>query len=537
MDVLHGLAIVIYVVGRWSLLVLWFALTLPARLVSYRANQRRKGGTHGSARWASRLAQFWHGAIRGEGVILGRGAFGRLIRFSRDGLVMVFATTGAGKGLGVVIPTLLTYRGSMVVTDPKGENYAVTRRQRSRYGHIRMLNPTDPLHSDRYNPMDIIRVGTPNEADDAQALASLLVMPDDYAQHWDRKAVSTLKALILHTLHEPTASRSLASVRRLSVGSANTLVTTLEDIMTDSPSLAAREIASGVLTSAVGKDGNISEEFQSVLSNLHKATEPWSAGAPAGVLSGSSTFALSELVTDVSTLYLCVDEDVLEVYGPWLRVMVGCTLKTLTRAKMTPPKRKVTLLLDEVAVLGRLDVLETQSGLLRAYCTPVLIWQSLPQIYKIYGEGAKAFLANASARVFFGVNDNETADYVSSMLGNQTSLSSSFGVSQSSEAWSPRNKREGLSESGYSLLDPAEVQRLPLYRTIIKFRHVPFPILCRRIDYRKIWRWRGQWDSWRGSVIRGFHTPPTMSPDTETVPLPAHLPPSRSTTGPSASSV
>ncbi|PYE30025.1 type IV secretory system conjugative DNA transfer VirD4/TraG family protein [Rhizobium sp. PP-F2F-G38] len=166
--------------------------------------------------------------------------------------------------------------------------------------------------------------------------------------------------------------------------------------------MAAREIAAWFLTSARGKEDEFSPEFRSVLSNTQKATEPWSAGSPAGQLSQSSTFDLADLSRETVTLYLCVDEDLLTVYERWLRVMVGCTIKTLTRVKANRPKRKVVLLLDEDAVLGRLDPLESQSGLLRAYCTPVLIWQNLPQVQKIYGDDARAFLANASAGVFRG---------------------------------------------------------------------------------------------------------------------------------------
>ncbi|MQW85968.1 type IV secretory system conjugative DNA transfer family protein [Sinorhizobium saheli] len=439
----------------------------------------RSIGTHGTARWASRFEQWWHGAIRGEGPILGRGAFGRLVRFSSDGLVMVFAATGSGKGVGIVLPTLLTYKGSLVVTDPKGENYAVTRRHRAALGTVRMLNPTDLPRSDRLNPMSIIRIGTPHEADDAAALAKLMVMPEKDGGHWDNKAISLLKGMILHTLHEPPASRTLATVRRMSIAEPSVFLDTLEDIALYSPSIAAREIAAGFLISAKGRGGELSGEFKSIVSNMQKATEPWSIGAPAGQLSCTSTFDLTDLVAEPTTLYLCVDEDLLDVYAPWMRVMVGCVLKTLTRAKGKPPKRKVGLLLDEVAVLGPLDQLEKQSGLLRAYCTPILIWQSLPQIFAIYGIGAKAFLANASARVFFGVNDNETAQYVTSMVG-QASVS-----------------RPGKPQGGYWLLDAAEVQRLPVKRAIIKMRNVPYPVYSRRIDYRAVWRWRGRWDSWR----------------------------------------
>lgn len=496
------LVILLFKSAFWTLTFLrkacWWMLRLLFRMARKR---RRKGGSHGSSRWATRWEQLRHGAITGEGIILGRGAFRRLLRFSSDGMVMVFASMGSGKGLGVVIPSLLTYRGSMVVTDPKGENYEITRRHRATFGKVRMLNPTDLERSDRYNPMDIIRAGTPNEADDAAALASLMIKPDAREAHWDDKAASMLKALILHTLHEPSQSRILAAVRRLSVGTPHVFLSMLEDITENSPSLAAREIAAGFLTSALEPGGGLSSEFKSILSNLQKATEPWSAGSPAGVLSSSSTFDLAELTTETSTLFLCVDEDVLTVYERWLRVMVGCALKTLTRAKVAPPKRKVVLLLDEVAVLGRLDPLERQSGLLRAYCTPVLIWQNLPQIYDVYGRGAEAFLANTTARVFFGINDNSTATYVANMLGNMTTLSSSSGISHSGELWDHGNRQKGQSESGYWLLDPAEVQRLPLTRTIVKLRNVPYSIVGRRIDYRKVRRWRGRWDQWRGTTV------------------------------------
>ncbi|UIK04825.1 type IV secretory system conjugative DNA transfer family protein [Neorhizobium galegae] len=497
----------------------WWLARLPFK---FHRKQRRQGNPHGSARWATRWEQWRKGAISGEGVILGRGAFGRLLRFSTDGLVMVFAATGAGKGLGIVIPSLLTYRGSMVVTDPKGENYAITRRHRSKLGTIRMLNPSDLARSDRYNPMDIIRKDTPSESDDAAALAALMVKSDARESHWDDKAASLLKALLLHVLHEPTASRNLATVRRLSVGTPEVFIATLGEIANESPSLAAREIAAGFLTTAMGKDGGFSPEFSSILSNAQKATEPWSAGAPAGQLSQTSTFDLNNLTTSVKTLYLCVEEDVLEVYGPWLRVMVGCILKTFTRAKANRPKRKVVMLLDEVAVLGRLETLESQSGLLRAYCTPVLIWQNMPQMRKVYGEEAKAFLANASARVFFGTTDNDTAQYVSVMVGHTTTLSSSTGTSHSGNAWSQENRQQGKSESGYWLVDPAEVQRLPLTRTIIKLRDVSSSILGCRIDYRKIRRWRGLWDRWDGSRPTGFNNEPVMpvEPGSRTLPPP-----------------
>lgn len=486
----------------------WWLLRMLGRGVRWlfglalRDRRARREGVHGTARFATRWELLRGGVLSGKGPVIGRGPWGRLIRFTSDGLVFVFAATGAGKGIGIVVPTLLDYPGSILVTDPKGENYAITRRRRERFGKVRMLSPTDLVHSNRLNPLDIVRVGSDLEADDARALARLMVKPDAREAHWDDKALSLLTALILHTLREPPETRTLAHVRALSVGGPETFRATLEEIAYNSSSTLAAETASGFLSQIPQEPSSKAGEFESVLSNVQKATEQWSAGSPAGRLSGASDFSLDELVDGVCTLYLCVDEELLQVYERWLRVMTGCVLATLTRAKYRPRSRhKVVLLLDEVAVLGPLDPLEKQSGLLRAYCTPVLIWQSMPQVRRVYGDGAAAFLANASCRVFFGINDNDTATYVSTMVGNTTTLSRSTGVSQSSDAWLRHNQQQGHSESGYWLLDPSEVQRLPVNRLVAKFRDIPFSTLAGRLNYRKMLRWRGMWDEWRGQSL------------------------------------
>ncbi|WP_428031399.1 type IV secretory system conjugative DNA transfer family protein [Ancylobacter sp.] len=290
--------------------------------------------------------------------------------------MMVFAATGAGKGIGIVIPTLLDYPGSILVTDPKGENYAITAAYRRQVGTVRMMNPADLVLSDRWNPMDIIRAKTGLEADDAKALAKLMIKPDAREAHWDDKAASLLTALILHTLRAPPELRHLGHVRRLSVGGIEAMRDTLEEIVRDG-SVAAAEIASGFLGQIPQKPTTKAGEFESVLSNVQKATEPWSSGSAAGQLSRRSTFALSDLVSEVTTLFLCVDEELLPVYDRWLRVMTGCVIAQIMRSKHQPRRYpKVLLLLDEVAVLGPLESLERQAGLLRAYCTPVLIWQA-----------------------------------------------------------------------------------------------------------------------------------------------------------------
>lgn len=487
--------------GVWTfrgLKLLGRILLWALRLVTRRKGRySRRSGSHGTARFAYAWEILWSGALFGAGPILGKGRFGRLLRFSTDGIVHVFAATGAGKGLGVVIPTLLTYPGSMFVTDPKGENYAITQRRRRTFGPVYMLNPMELAASARFNPLSIVRKDTPDEADDAALLARYMHKPEGKGTHWDDRALELLQAFILHAVHGPAELRTLAQVRTLAVGGPETLRATLQEIAATSPAVKAQEIASGFLTTAgsgQGEDG----EFRSILSTMQKSTVVWSRGSPGGIISAESTFSLSDLVTQPGTLYLCVDEDKLEVYAPWLRVMTGCMFTAVLRAKRTPGRRrKLVMLLDEVAALGPLDVLQKNAGLLRAYCTPVLIWQHLLQALDVYGERAgMSLLANATARVMFGTNDNDTADYAARMLGNATVLSKSEGTSQASDAWLRHQQSNNQSEGGYWLLDPAEVQRLPLTRVLIRLRNCRYPIHTRRLNYRWRLRWWGRFDRW-----------------------------------------
>jgi type IV secretion system protein VirD4 len=512
MDVLVGLLRLLTLLMKG---LFWLLGRLFAAIFQRRPNRKQ---AHGSARWANIWEQWWGGTLSGSGIILGRGAVGRLIRYTRDGMVMVFANTGAGKGVGVVVPTLLTYPGSMLVTDPKGENYAITSRHRATLGKVRMLNPLELGKSDCFNPMDVIRRGSYLEVDDAASLAKLMVKPDARESHWDDKAVTVVKCLILHALHQPPENRTLAYVRRLSAGDGGGFADTLQDIADASPSLAARDIASTIMRSAFKPDGSMSDEYASILSNVDKATESWSDTAPSGMMALMSTFKLEELLEETTTLYICVPEEFLDHYSRWMRVMVGCVLNTLTRQKDRQPLHKVMLLLDEVRVLGRLDQLEHQAGLLRAYCIPVLIWQNLPQIRAVYRDGADAFMATATCRAFFGTEDDITGTHVASMLGNTTTFSTSMGVSQSSDAWLQQQHQQGQAESGYWLLDPAEVQRIRPNRIIIKARGVPYPIFAKRIDYRRIWRWKGRWDSWR---TQSGKRPPVLPAHPYMAPVPA----------------
>lgn len=140
----------------------------------WRARQSRHVMTYGSARWASNREIEQAGLHHDAGVMLGRHS-GRYLRHDGPEHVMAFAPTRSGKGVGLVVPTLLSWTGSAVVHDIKGENWQLTAGWRSRFSHCLLFNPTDP-RSARYNPLLEVRRGA-HEVRDVQNIADILVDP------------------------------------------------------------------------------------------------------------------------------------------------------------------------------------------------------------------------------------------------------------------------------------------------------------------------------------------------------------------------
>lgn len=487
----------VHLAARLLLLALWAAwklLKALGRLFLWMLLrwQTSLGAGLGTARFATRWEMFRAGVRRGHGPIVGR--IGRsFLRFNKDGMVTVFAPMGAGKGVGIVIPNLLSYRGSIVCTDIKGENRTITERQRKRLGKVRALDTLKPHCSDKFNPLDMVRTGTWHERDDAEALAKLMVMPDGHESHWDTKAEGMIACLILHTVRLEPSRRTLAQIRNFSTLPPESFKQLLQAIGLEGPAAAA-ELAASFLAMET------SEEFKSVLSNVEKATRVWTAGGPAAHVTSESTFDLGELIEQTTTLYLVVDEEKLAVYAGFLRVMVGCAINALTRAKSRKrPRHKVLLLLDEAAALGSLEPLERGVGYLRAYCTPMLIFQDMHQLRALYRR-AGSFLANSTCKVFFNVADLEAARFVSEMLGQTTSVARSEGTSQANTDLVRQQMSSGMSEAGRWLLDPSEVMRLPGKRSIVLYRSdiLRYAVLATKVNYRA-WRhvrWWGRYDQW-----------------------------------------
>ena len=152
----------------------------------WRARQSSNVTTYGSARWASPREIERAGLHRHAGVMLGA-LGGRYLRHDGPEHIMAFAPTRSGKGVGLVVPTLLSWTGSTVVHDIKGENWTLTAGWRARFSHCLLFNPTDAA-SAHYNPLLEVRRGV-DEVRDVQNIADILVDPEGaltVRNHWCR---------------------------------------------------------------------------------------------------------------------------------------------------------------------------------------------------------------------------------------------------------------------------------------------------------------------------------------------------------------
>ena len=195
-----------------------------------RAREAADLDTYGSARWATRAEVAVAGLLGTDGVVLGR-LDRDYLRHDGPEHVLCFAPTRSGKGVGLVMPTLLTWPGSAIVHDIKGENWDLTAGFRARHGRVLRFDPTS-MASAAYNPLLEVRRGE-WEVRDVQNVADVLVDPEgslEKRNHWEKTSHSLLVGAILHVLYaEP--DKTLAGVAAFLSDPRRPIEATLEAMM------------------------------------------------------------------------------------------------------------------------------------------------------------------------------------------------------------------------------------------------------------------------------------------------------------------
>jgi len=427
----------------------------------WRAREARTAATYGSARWATapevRTAQL----MGPDGVVLGR--FGRrYLRHNGPEHVLCFAPTRSGKGVGLVVPTLLTWPGSCIVHDIKGENWNLTSGFRALHGRVLLFDPTN-RRSAAYNPLLEVRRGE-WEVRDVQNIADVLVDPEgalEKRNHWEKTSHSLLVGAILHVLYAEE-NKTLAGVANFLSDPKRKIEATLDAMMT-----TAHLGNSGphpVIASAARELLNKSENERSgVLSTAMSFLGLYRDPVIAQV-TRQSDWRISDLVEgrQPASLYLVVPPSDISRTKPLIRLILNQIGRRLTEDLDAQKHRhRLLLMLDEFPALGRLDFFESALAFMAGYgLKSFLIAQSLNQIEKAYGPN-NSILDNCHVRICFATNDERTARRVSDALGMATELRAMKNYAGHRLSPWLGHLMVSRQETARPLLTPGEVMQLP----------------------------------------------------------------------------
>ena len=441
----------------------WYLLREEAKAAQRK--KKAKPTTFGSAEWATLEHLTEHGLVGTKGFALGayqNDGTSSPLHYTGDRHLLTVAPTRSGKGVAAIIPNLLTYEGSIIVIDPKGENARITAERRGRGnkekaipGLGQTVHVVDPWGItgqpvSRFNPMDWLDPKDEDISENAMMLADSIVTPSHghRDQFWDEEAKALLMGLLLYVAldEREKQDRNLGRVRDIICLGEDSLKDIMLQMM-ENPN----PIVSSTAERTLAKEAKLRSN---VLASLQAHTHFLDSPRIRSSLEVSD-FRFEDLKTSRMTVYLVLPADRLDAFGRWLRLLVQQAITVNARNVETKPDKPILFLLDEMASLGRLTMVEQAFGLMAGF--GMQLWgvvQDLSQLERIYEKGWETFIGNSGVLQYFGSRDHKTAEYFSKLCGVTTVTKFSFTQAVAKAlGWSSSSTsggRGGSSTSGTS---------------------------------------------------------------------------------------
>ncbi len=392
-----------------------------------------------------------------------------LVRLTNAVHTAIFAPTGVGKGVSCVLPFLLTCPDSCVVVDFKGENARLTAAARRRMGHkVVVLDPFKIVtpEPDTFNPLQFIDKESPTAIDECRDLAEALVIRTGQEKEpfWNDSAEVWIAAMTAAvTWFTEGEEKSLQTVR--------SLLTNPDKMQAAIKMMCGESDAWQGMLARLGhqlthfKD----KELGSTLTTTNRFLRFLDTIA-ISENTRQSSFDPADLLTGKMTVYLILPPEHMRAQSALLRLWIGSLLRAVVKGGLQE-RTKVHFVLDEAASLGHMDALDDAVDKFRGYGVRLqLYYQSLGQLKKCWPEGQDQTLLSNCSTVWFGINDQQSAEYVSSRLGEETIIVESGGTSsgttqQASQQGSgstsySTNTSHNWQQHGRKLLKPEEVAGL-----------------------------------------------------------------------------
>jgi len=437
---------------------------------------------HGAARWANEAEIRSAGLRATTGIVLGRKA-GQLLVFGGQEHVMLHAPTRTGKGVGVVIPNLLTWPDSVVVLDVKRENWDATAGFRAAHGQaVHLFDPLAPDgRTSRYNPLGHINRTDPVAIlDELQRIAAMLFPhPPNADPFWAESARTGFIGVAAYLAETPE--------RPLTFGALYGELTAGDPRMRF-PALIARRREEGrplspgctrALTDFTAASENT---FASVRQSLTAKLNLW-LNPRVDAATAASDFDLAALRHRRTSIYLAASPDNLVRLAPLYALLAQQLVDRNCRTRPDPNREplQVLVLLDEFARLGHAEVLAKAFAYVAGYGLRLLpVLQSPAQLRAEYGPDlTEEILANCAVEIAFAPRELRLARDLSERLGDTTvrspSRSRPAGLSRGHRSVSESDQRRAL-------LLPQELAQLPPDALLILRAGLP-PVRGRKLRY------------------------------------------------------
>lgn len=498
-------------------------------VVGFTARSSRKhDGVHGTARFADFEDVKKTGLIptdgkQGQGVYVGAfdapiprpwwhrliGLLGKIIRtiyLRHDGPehVIAVAPTRSGKGVGIVVPTLLSWPHSVFVLDRKGENYAMTAGWRKKHANnvILRFDPAEPGLGCSWNPLAEIRHRTRYQVSDTQNIALMVVDSDGKGisgDHFRTAAYELLVGLILHALYKadtvgrtpclqdcahmltgvgdfaaPDTENDLDENEEGDPKALSGLFEEMRDVAFEGDGAAEREAAreAKLVISGVGRRmlSTPARELGSIISTANNALSLY-RDPIVGENTSRCDFTVADLMDHDRpvSLYFITTPRNADRMIPLARLLLTQMVLSLAdrmefdegRSK-TVHKHRLLLLLDEFPTLGRLDVFESALAYIAGYgMKALLIIQDVMQLYKAY-TNYESIISNCHVRSAYAPNKVETAEWMSKMTGQTTVTIEQVSTSGNRFGMVLENVSRSYQEVQRPLMTPDEIMQLPM---------------------------------------------------------------------------
>jgi type IV secretion system protein VirD4 len=475
------------------------------KMVSARSSTANES-LHGSARWAEKEDILEAGLLgHDKGVYVGawKDKQGEIhyLRHNGPEHILTYAPTRSGKGVGLVLPTLLSWPHSSVITDLKGELWAMTAGWRQQHAKNKVIRfePAAIEGAAQWNPLDEIRVGTAFEVGDVQNMATLMADPDGKGleTHWQKTSQALLVGLILHALYKSKRDGIPATLPAIDwmVSSPDLK---FDELLTEMTQYAHVDGKNHPVVSAAARDmiDRPEEEAGSILSTVKSYLSLYRDPVVANNVSRSD-FCIKDLMNhdDPVSLYIVTQPNDKSRLRPLVRLMMNMIVRILAdkmefervqgitpkarglftffkKTKIAPAyvrskktyKHRLLCMIDEFPSLGKLEILQESLAFVAGYGIKFyLICQDINQLKcREHGYGAdETITSNCHIQNAYPPNRVETAEHLSKLTGQTTIIKEQITTSGRRTSAMLGQVSRTIQEVQRPLLTVDECSRMP----------------------------------------------------------------------------